>query len=149
MKSAKLMPRRLTSGTSLFALTLALQFAGGSAAYAQQNAAVEGAEDLEEVVVTGSRLTTGFETATPVTAITSEALLQAAPVNLTDSLKQLPALASTTSSNQAGAGGASGLAMQSLLNLRNLGTNRNLVLLNGRRTVATNQNDRPPLSGPS
>ncbi len=141
MKSAKLMPRRLTSGTSLFALTLALQFAGGSAAYAQQNAAVEGAEDLEEVVVTGSRLTTGFETATPVTAITSEALLQAAPVNLTDSLKQLPALASTTSSNQAGAGGASGLAMQSLLNLRNLGTNRNLVLLNGRRTVATNQNN--------
>ena len=125
----------LASGTSLFALAL-------SAAHAQQAAAVEGAGDLEEVVVTGSRLTTGFETATPVTAITMEALTQASPVNLLDSLKQLPALAASASANQTGSGtGASGSNSQNLVNLRNLGTNRNLVLLNGRRTIASNQNN--------
>jgi outer membrane receptor protein involved in Fe transport len=130
----------LSSGTSLLALTLAMGFAGS--AHAQQNAATANASDLEEVVVTGSRLTTGFETATPVTAITTEALVQAAPVNLADSLKQLPALATSASANQTGSGtGASGSNSQNLLNLRNLGTNRNLVLLNGRRTVASNQNN--------
>jgi len=130
----------LSSGTSLLALTLAMSVAGP--AHAQQNAAAANASDLEEVVVTGSRLTTGFETATPVTAITTEALVQAAPVNLADSLKQLPALAASASANQTGSGtGASGSNSQNLLNLRNLGTNRNLVLLNGRRTVASNQNN--------
>lgn len=135
MRIAKRFSVGLASGTSLFALAL-------SAAVAQQQNAAVDAAGLEEVVVTGSRLTTGFETATPVTAITTEALIQAAPVNLADSLKQLPALAASASANQTGSGtGASGSNSQNLLNLRNLGTNRNLVLLNGRRTVASNQNN--------
>src|SRR5688500_15860007 len=95
MRVAKRFSIGLASGTSLIALAL-------SAAHAQQAAAVEG--DIEEVVVTGSRLTTGFETATPVTAITMETLTQAAPVNLLDSLKQLPALAASASANQTGSG---------------------------------------------
>ncbi len=140
MKTSRRIFTGLSSGTSLLALTLAMSVAGS--AHAQQNAAAANASDLEEVVVTGSRLTTGFETATPVTAITTEALVQAAPVNLADSLKQLPALAASASANQTGSGtGASGSNSQNLLNLRNLGTNRNLVLLNGRRTVASNQNN--------
>ncbi len=134
MRFAKRFTVGLASGTSLFALAL-------STAVAQQNAAANAA-DLEEVVVTGSRLTTGFETATPVTAITTETLTQASPVNLLDSLKQLPALAASASANQTGSGtGASGSNSQNLVNLRNLGTNRNLVLLNGRRTIASNQNN--------
>lgn len=133
MRFGKRFSIALASGSSLFALAL-------SGAHAQQAAAVEG--DIEEVVVTGSRLTTGFETATPVTAITMETLVQAAPVNLLDSLKQLPALATSANASQTGSGtGASGSNSQNLVDLRNLGTNRNLVLLNGRRTIASNQNN--------
>ncbi len=126
---------RLAGGTSFFALAIALHIAAPARA---QTAAVEGANDLEEVVVTGSRLTTGFETATPVTAITSENLLAASP-SIADALRQLPALAATlpTTSTSSGNGGANG---QSILNLRNLGANRGLVLLNGRRVVSSNQN---------
>lgn len=100
---------------------------------------------VEEVVVTGSRLTSGFETATPVTAISAEKLLAASPTNISDALRQLPALSGTLSGNStvSGTGGSNG---QSLLNLRNLGTNRNLVLLNGRRTVSTNTNNSVDLS---
>jgi len=140
MKRSKCVVAGRWSGASLVTLALAMHGASLSTAQAQQAAAAS--EALEEVVVTGSRLTTGFETATPVTVITTENLLAASPVNLADSLKQLPALAATASSNQTGSGtGASGSNSQSLLNLRNLGTNRNLVLLNGRRTVASNQNN--------
>jgi outer membrane receptor protein involved in Fe transport len=93
---------------------------------------------IEEVVVTGSRLRTGFETATPVTMIQSGTLLAAAPNNVADALSQLPALGASVVGNT-NSGGASGSTNgQSLMNLRNLGANRNLVLLNGRRVIATN-----------
>ncbi len=93
---------------------------------------------VEEVVVTGSRLRTGFETATPVTTIQAGTLLAAAPNNVADALSQLPALGASVVGNT-NSGGASGSTNgQSLMNLRNLGANRNLVLLNGRRVIATN-----------
>ncbi len=104
-----------------------------------------GRPDVEEVIVTGSRLTTGFETATAVTSFLVEKLSAAAPTNLADALRQLPPLSATISSTQtnSGTGGANG---QSVLNLRNLGTSRNLVLLNGHRVVGSNQNNSVDLN---
>jgi iron complex outermembrane receptor protein len=137
---AKRMTRSLMSGTSL----LSFLAVAAAPAYAQQQPAPQVAQaELEEVVVTGSRLvSSGFETPTPVTVVTAETLANSMPSNIADSLRQIPALGSTLSSNQTGSGtGAAGNNGQANLNLRNLGTNRNLVLLDGRRTVSSNVNN--------
>jgi outer membrane receptor protein involved in Fe transport len=103
-------------------------------------------QDVEEVIVTGSRLTTGFETATPVTAITADNLLATAPSNIGDALKQLPALAASALGSTTSAGTVGGANGQSLMNLRALGANRTLVLLSGRRVIATNQDNSVDLN---
>jgi len=120
----------LLSGTSLMALSFAMI---STAAHAQDQQAA-----VDEIVVTGSRLTTGFETPTPVTVMSQEALLAASPNGIADALAQTPAL-STSLLSSTPATAANGNNGQSILNLRNLGANRNLVLLDGRRTVASNQ----------
>ncbi|NOW44929.1 outer membrane receptor protein involved in Fe transport [Novosphingobium sp. SG751A] len=97
------------------------------------------AETAPDIVVTGTRLANGFQAPTPVTVLTGENLIAVAPTNVASALAQLPSLATsqltTTTDPGSQAGGTNG---SSLLNLRNLGVTRNLVLLNGRRVVSTN-----------
>ncbi|MEP6867300.1 MAG: TonB-dependent receptor [Novosphingobium sp.] len=92
-----------------------------------------------EIVVTGSRTATGFKTPTPVTMASSEQLRESAPTNLADGLNQLPAFSGSTKTSSPSTtnsrGGSSG---QNLLNLRGLGAQRTLILLDGRRLPATN-----------
>ncbi len=146
MISRKPMTVRLMSGTSMLAMSIAIMSTG--TAVAQAPAPQTAQADVEEVIVTGSRLTaSGFETPTPVTVVTAEALLQAQPSNITDALKQVPALGATQSPTQTNSGtGAAGNNGQANLNLRNLGTNRNLVLVNGRRIVSSNVNNSVDLN---
>ena len=90
---------------------------------------------LEEIVITGSRLVrpTTFDAPAPVTVVSSEDIIQAGAVNLGDMLNELPSLGSTFSlSNSSRFIGLTGF---SGLNLRNLGTERTLTLVNGRRHV--------------
>jgi outer membrane receptor protein involved in Fe transport len=93
---------------------------------------------LEEVVVTGSRIArAGFEEPTPVTVVGAAELQQKAVDNVADVLSQIPAFRQTSGSGQAqrlslGGGG------ESLVDLRGLGPNRTLVLMDGQRVVATN-----------
>ena len=108
----------------------------GAAEERPQNASSE----LEEVVVTSTRVARdGYDAPTPTTVI-GEALLQTAvPATLVDALALLPAfrnVATTGTANQsvAGTGG------QSFVNLRGLGATRTLVLLNGERMVPTTSN---------
>jgi outer membrane receptor protein involved in Fe transport len=123
----------ILSGCSFAVLT-----AYGSAALAQDAAAAD-PEQVEEVVVTGSRIASGFQTPTPVTVASAAQLQAAAPGNLADALNQLPAFkGSTRTTGVPTTSGTSGAAGQNLLNLRGLGTQRNLVLLDGRRIVASN-----------
>ncbi len=112
---------------------------------APETAAAAAAEPSEpaaaasDIVVTGSRLTTGFTAPTPVTVASADDLKAASPNNLADGLAQLPQF---TSSNRTAVGVPSvaiGTTGQNLLNLRGLGFNRNLVLLDGQRIVSTNQ----------
>ena len=89
----------------------------------------------ETLVVSGSRLVTnGAEAPTPVTVVTTENLQLAAPRNLVDGLLQLPVFKGSVSvANQStGTTSSNGAAY---LNMRNLGTQRTLVLLDGRRMV--------------
>lgn len=108
-------------------------------------AATGGAQDaqtLQQVTVTGSRLSSRFRTPTPVMAVSGEQLALAAPNDVATALAQVPALSDTILTSQAGtASGAAGINGQSLLNLRGLGVNRTLVLLDGQRLGTTNVAD--------
>ncbi|PKB13368.1 TonB-dependent receptor-like protein [Novosphingobium kunmingense] len=88
-----------------------------------------------EIVVTGSRVPrAGFTAPTPITIVGTEQLAKAAPSTLAESLRQLPAL-TNTAGPQRNAG--SQRVGQSFLDLRSLGPNRTLTLLDGRRVVST------------
>ncbi len=97
---------------------------------------------LQEVTVTGSRLSAGFRTPTPVMSVSGDQLALAAPGHIATALAQVPALSDTILTSNAGtASGAAGINGQSLLNLRGLGVNRTLVLLDGQRLGTTNVAD--------
>ena len=102
------------------------------------NESLESAHDasaVADIVVTGSRVArSGYVTPTPVTAITSEQLTVAAPTTISQGLNQLPQFRSSTRP-EAAVSSANGAAGANLLNLRSLGPNRTLVLLDGRRIV--------------
>ena len=96
------------------------------------------AEDavLDEVVVTGSRIARpNLESAVPVTTVSASELYETGSTSVGDLLNDLPALRSTFSqSNSSRFLGTTGL---NLLDLRGLGTQRTLVLVNGRRHVGS------------
>ena len=94
--------------------------------------------EVNDVIVTGSRIARPeIDSPTPVTSYTSANLQQSGRVNVTDFLSQNPALlGSSTSAQQSGSTSDFGATGVNLLNLRNLGTDRTLVLVDGRRHVA-------------
>jgi iron complex outermembrane receptor protein len=121
------------------AVRMALLGAGAMAASAIQSplaqaqtapkAAAEPSTELQEVVVTGSRIATpNLDSISPVTAVTSEEIKQTGVVRIEDLVNSLP---------QVVADQGSGLSMGSngtaTINLRGLGSQRTLVLMNGRR----------------
>lgn len=98
-----------------------------------------------DIVVTGTRLQTGFAAPTPVTITSSEQLRDASPNLISDALNQLPAFKNSSRSATAGPSGvrANGAA---LLNLRALEPQRTLVLLDGRRVVASSAGGSPDVN---
>jgi outer membrane receptor protein involved in Fe transport len=92
------------------------------------------------ILVTGSRISRPtLESATPMTSVTVDDITGTGEVSLGDALNDLPSLRSTFS-----AGNSSrfiGTAGLSLLDLRGLGTDRTLVLVNGRRHVTSTPGD--------
>src|SRR6476620_240660 len=93
------------------------------------------AQPAQEVIVTGSRIARpNLESSVPITTVTGEELFQTGNTSVGDLLNDLPALRSTISqSNSQRFLGTAGL---NLLDLRGLGTQRTLTLVNGRRHVA-------------
>jgi outer membrane receptor protein involved in Fe transport len=93
------------------------------------------AGDCEAIVVTGSRIRRpNLESTVPVTSVGGEEFFETGSVSVGDALNDLPALRSTLGqSNSTQFLGTAGL---NLLDLRGLGTQRTLVLVNGRRHVA-------------
>lgn len=92
-----------------------------------------------DVVVTGTRIIRdGFQAPTPVTVLTQEEIQNSSPSNnIADFVNQLPALAGSTRPANSRLNLSSGQAGINALNLRNLGETRTLVLLDGRRSVAS------------
>ena len=86
------------------------------------------------IVVTGTRIRRpNLQSPVPITSIGQNELTNQGQVSIGDALNDLPALRSTFS--QQNSGRFIGTAGQNFLDLRGLGTNRTLVLVNGRRHV--------------
>jgi iron complex outermembrane receptor protein len=119
-------------------LLLASAVSAGLAFTAVAAQAQEAAAELETIVVTGSRLTTGFTAPTPVTTLGQAALQQRAPSSMAEALQELPSFRNSSGPTQQTRliGGAG----QHAANLRGLGAARTLVLVDGRRYVGSSAN---------
>ncbi|NBW07729.1 MAG: TonB-dependent receptor [Caulobacteraceae bacterium] len=121
--------------TSIHARLLASTFLVGASlaafpAFAQSADPASGpADQVEEVVVTGSRIPqANLTTTSPVTQVTAEDIAVTGVTRVEDLITQLPQ--AFASQNSTVSNGASGTATVSL---RNLGASRTLVLIDGRR----------------
>ncbi|WP_051330166.1 TonB-dependent receptor domain-containing protein [Niveispirillum irakense] len=93
-------------------------------------------DSLEEIVVTGTRLSmSGFAAPTPVTVVGEVELQRQGVANVADMLNTLPSF--RPQSTPATVGIFSSNAGANLADLRGLGAQRTLVLVNGRRFVAS------------
>ena len=131
-------PRRSGRTRSLLALLVAqalsapafAQSASGEDIPPQAPDAASRATQLDAVSVTGSRIATlDYESSSPLTTVSAEDIQATGTSTLEESLNQLPQLGLGANKTNAGWGGTG----QSTLNLRGLGAQRNLVLLDGRR----------------
>jgi outer membrane receptor protein involved in Fe transport len=92
-----------------------------------------------DIVVTGSRIQqVGLTSPTPVTALSIDDLSNAAPGNMVESIAQVPSFFNTNVDRVSSNSGVSDVG-GSALNLRGLGRNRTLVLLNSRRIAPNNR----------
>lgn len=112
------------------ALGLTSAFMLSSVAVAQDEQSDEDELILEEVIVTGSRIKTldGFGRTSPVTVIGMDAIKSTGLTRVEDVLNSLPQI--ETAQTSFISNGSSGTAS---IDLRGLGSNRTLVLFNGRR----------------
>jgi iron complex outermembrane recepter protein len=125
--------RAQASAKSMFFRGLALAAVGllaGTATAADTTAATSSSDEIAEVVVTGSLIIDpNHQSASPIVITTAADLQQSGAVTLESALNQLPMFSPTGTS----ANGGQGAGAHATLNLHGLGSQRNLVLLDGRR----------------
>lgn len=116
---------RFTLSASLLTFTVAL----GSPAMAQEPQDSDKAE-TQDIIVTGSLIQRPNNTSvSPIVTLGEAAIKESGTANLSDALNQIPSF--TVGGNTAT--GGQGTGGRASINLHGLGTNRNLVLLDGRR----------------
>lgn len=106
----------------------------------------QGDAEIEEIIVTGSRIARdpNIGANVPIQSVSSEEIRMAGEVDLGEILNDIPALLTSNSSSNSVSGifgtgsGETGPASvgQTILQLRGLGVERTLVLIDGRRHVA-------------
>ncbi|MDR0782005.1 MAG: TonB-dependent receptor plug domain-containing protein, partial [Pseudomonadales bacterium] len=109
-------------------------------------AADSGGAPLEEIQITGSRIrvTDGMTAPTPVTSVTTEDLASFEPgATVAEQLDALPQFFATQTAQRGGLS-LSGSAGVSFLNMRSLGANRTLTLVDGSRI--TPQDKQGPIN---
>jgi iron complex outermembrane recepter protein len=122
---------------AIHAAAAAIPFILAATAYAQEAPSDESEQGLQEVTVTGSRIqrADGFSAPTPVTVLGADRLEQRGIPNIGDALNEIPSFrASTNPATVQNTGGNIGARV---LDLRGLGATRTLVLVDGRRFVAS------------
>ena len=91
-----------------------------------------------EIVVTGTRvIRNGYKAPTPTTVIGEAEIAAKAPENIADFVNELPATAANNTPRANVGFISAGLVGINAINLRNLGANRTLVLLDGQRVGAS------------
>ncbi|MGV3482679.1 MAG: TonB-dependent receptor plug domain-containing protein, partial [Sphingobium sp.] len=127
--------RGLRASAAPFVLGLALLSAPSFAQDTAPQAADEAAGEEAAIIVTGSRIVRpDLAASVPLATVSEELIQESGTGNIQDALADLPSVGqniSRTSSNFSTTG--NGVAT---VNLRNLGSARTLVLVNGRRFVA-------------
>ena len=120
---------------SLLLVSASLAAFAAAPAQAQNTAANESAAD-ELIIVTGSRIASlNLESAVPVSTVTAVELQKTGEVSLGDTINLLPQFRPTYSTQNSGR--FIGTAGINALDLRGQGTQRTLVLQNGRRHVTS------------
>ena len=116
---------------SLLCTVGVVALASASSAYAQEG-------PVEQVTVTGSRIISDIALSpTPLTVVTAEQLQATTPTNVPDALNKLPVfIGGRTPRSQ---DNASRNTSGNVLALRNFGPQRTLILLDGHRVPASNQ----------
>ena len=118
--------------------SIKLALCSSALAISSQSMAAEdqGAKSIDRIEVTGSRiLREGAIAPAPVTVISGDDLVNTGAVNIGEALNKLPALGNTFSLSNSGR--FIGTAGLNILDLRNMGTDRTLVLVNGKRHVSS------------
>jgi iron complex outermembrane receptor protein len=96
-----------------------------------------------EIVVTGTRLKLpDYASPSPVQTLSGQELQDRGVTNITDFLRTIPALENPLKSEDYANAGDRGYVGLNELNLRNLGTQRTLVLVDGIRHVAGDTNSQ-------
>lgn len=106
----------------------------------QNSASKKSGEQVQEIVVTGSRIVNpGMTAPTPVTAVAAQELVTLAPTTLIAGLTQLPQfLSNTTNDMRTGFFSSPGEGNLNLRGLNTGGSSRTLTLMDGRRVVPAN-----------
>jgi len=114
-------------------VALGTAFLGAATAFAQDAPAPD--LDVAEITVTGSRIqrAEGFEAPTPLTVLSAEEMQKTGDTSFAAALNRIPSFRAQTTPTQSifGAGNAGA----NVMDLRFLGANRTLVLVDGRRFV--------------
>lgn len=120
----------LAKGIRIGLLGAASMVVLSTSAFAQSN-------DVEAVTVTGSRIISDItQSPTPLTVVTSDELLANTPTNIPDALAKMPVFFGNRTQRNVQNGSSNGTG--NVLNLRNFGTSRTLVLLDGHRVAPSN-----------
>ncbi|MBB4630895.1 TonB-dependent receptor domain-containing protein [Sphingosinicella soli] len=135
--------RKFTISTSLLAISVCAGLAGTASAQDAADASDTAIADDSTIVVTGSRIGRPvLDLPTPVGVVTSDALENNnAQFDIGRALAQQPSIGFSGSMQQSQQTGASGSRGENsgglaVVDLRSLGSNRTLVLVNGKRRVA-------------
>jgi outer membrane receptor protein involved in Fe transport len=140
-------PRDILSGrgSRLVAAAVSLAIASSLSipGYAEESA---GGQDLTEIVVTGSRIVRkDYESQTPIVTLNAETFENRSAVTVESALQQLPQFAPSAGA-QSNSGSSTPFPSPTAapgaatVNLRGLGTNRNLILIDGRRVQPSSGN---------
>ena len=125
--------KKISSVKSLINRAVILGIAASSVTTVQAFAQ-DGADEIERIAVTGSRINrTDIETASPVTVISSDFIVKSGYTSVQEILSAQPA----ASGMSLGASSNNGSGGSATVNLRGMGVQRTLVLLNGKRMVAS------------
>ncbi|HEY9181931.1 MAG TPA: TonB-dependent receptor plug domain-containing protein, partial [Gammaproteobacteria bacterium] len=125
---------------TVLASTISALLAGGSSAQAQEQQQQQQAP-VEEITVTGSRIVRrDLDAASPIVTVDTERLQNSSTISVESVLNQMPQFVPDNTQFDGGTNVASGAVTPGIasVNLRGIGANRTLVLLDGRRAQPVN-----------